>query len=492
MSLRIGSLFSGYGGLDLAVMDVFPGSSVAWHVEFDKAPAAVLAYHWPDVPNYGDVTAVDWCAVEPVDIITGGFPCQDLSHAGKRAGLRPGTRSGLWSHMAYAVSILKPRLVVIENVLGILSARADSDMEPCPFCLGDGSTAGLRALGAVCADLAEIGYDAQWTTVRAADAGAPHGRARVFIIASPADTDCFSGVGWDKRGEGRSESRSTQQGEPGRVGATSALDHLLPTPKASNNENRQSLDRYGPNLGMAVTDLLPTPSVADGMGGHLSRSGARSDELLLPGLVKTFSDKPLLPTPTSRDHKDSLDTRHGVTGAADLLPRAIGEMRDHATDWGPYAAAVARWEAVTGRPAPSPTEPGRTGPRLSPVFVEWMMGLPLGHVTDPAIGLSRTAALKCLGNGVVPAQAALALRLLLDIPCATAPEAAGLLPTPTPFQLGNSETPTQWLARRKDVVNRTGTHHGLPLPVAAVSIAEGKPILLSDPTASETEWGVGE
>ena len=89
--MKIGSLFSGVGGADLAVQSVFPGAHPAWFVEFDKHPSAVLARHWPDVPNYGDITAVDWAAVEPVDILTGGFPCQDLSVAGKRAGLRPGT-----------------------------------------------------------------------------------------------------------------------------------------------------------------------------------------------------------------------------------------------------------------------------------------------------------------------------------------------------------------------------------------------------------------
>jgi DNA (cytosine-5)-methyltransferase 1 len=100
--------------------------------------------------------------------------------------------------------------------------------------------------------------------------------------------------------------------------------------------------------------------------------------------------------------------------------------------WAAYAPAIARWEAVLGRPAPSPTEPGRDErPRLSPRFVEWMMGLPAGHVTDPAIGLTRAQQLKALGNGVVPQQAALALRMLLGVPTAQAllPTAQALLPT---------------------------------------------------------------
>jgi DNA (cytosine-5)-methyltransferase 1 len=184
--MKIGSLFSGYSGLDTAVANV-TGAEPAWFVEYNDAPSKILAAHYPDVPNYGDVTKVDWAAIEPVDILTGGFPCQDLSLAGKRAGLKDGTRSGLWSEFAKAIDVIKPRLVVIENVRGLLSATAHSDVEYCPWCMGDSgdSEPVLRALGAVLGDLADLGYDARWTGVRAADAGAPHNRFRVFITAYP-------------------------------------------------------------------------------------------------------------------------------------------------------------------------------------------------------------------------------------------------------------------------------------------------------------------
>lgn len=187
--MKIGSLFSGYGGLDLAVSAV-TGAEVVWHCEWDDAPSKILERNFPGVPNYRDVSKVDWSSVEPVDILTGGFPCQDLSLAGKRAGLRDGTRSGLWSEFALAIETLKPKLVVIENVRGLLSATAHSDVEPCPWCLGDESgEPALRALGAVLGDLADLGFDAEWVGVRAADAGAPHNRFRVFITAWPSDTD---------------------------------------------------------------------------------------------------------------------------------------------------------------------------------------------------------------------------------------------------------------------------------------------------------------
>ena len=186
---RIGSLFSGYGGLDLAVAEVFD-AEVAWHCEWEDAPSKILEAHWPDVPNYRDVTKVDFKAVEKVDILTGGFPCQDVSHAGKRAGMADGTRSGLWSEFRRAISDIRPGLVVIENVRGLLSAKAVGDVEQCAWCMGetgDGQPA-LRALGAVLGDLADIGYDARWAGIRAADAGAPHNRFRVFIVGYATHT----------------------------------------------------------------------------------------------------------------------------------------------------------------------------------------------------------------------------------------------------------------------------------------------------------------
>jgi DNA (cytosine-5)-methyltransferase 1 len=186
--MKIGSLFSGYGGLDLAVMNV-TGAELAWHCEWDDAPSKILEKRFPGVPNYRDVSKVDFTQVEPVDILTGGFPCQDLSLAGKRAGLKEGTRSGLWIEFARAIEEIRPRLVVIENVRGLLSASAHSDVEPCSWCMGNESgEPTLRALGAVAGSLAQLGYNCKWTGIRAADAGAPHNRFRVFIVAYPNDS----------------------------------------------------------------------------------------------------------------------------------------------------------------------------------------------------------------------------------------------------------------------------------------------------------------
>jgi DNA (cytosine-5)-methyltransferase 1 len=182
--MTLGSLCSGYGGLEMGVSQVWP-VRVAWVAEVDPGAMAILAHHWPDVPNLGDITAIDWRGVERVDVLCAGFPCQDVSLAGRGAGLRAGTRSGIWAHVADAIATLRPTYVFIENVKGLRHARADSDMEPCPVCMGDNDEPRMRALGAVLASLSNIGYDAEWDSVKASDVGAPHQRERVFILAWP-------------------------------------------------------------------------------------------------------------------------------------------------------------------------------------------------------------------------------------------------------------------------------------------------------------------
>lgn len=374
MTARIGSLFSGYGGLDMGVVSVLD-ADVAWHVEWDKAPSKILDYHWPDVPNYGDVTAVDWSAVEPVDILTGGFPCQDVSLAGRRAGMSEGTRSGLWSEFARAIDVLRPQLVVIENVRGLLSATANSDMEPCTWCVGEKSgEPTLRALGAVLGDLADLGYDASWCGLRAADVGAPHGRFRVFVLAQLADTS-----------SGRSGVQSGGTGSHEACGVGVRVAHrdsrLLPVENA--------------DLAAGGQRRVATPGQAKGgraradIGRRGGASAFHADCVGWDGRAEE-SERGIVRTATAGNQ----------TVVAD-------------TDWGQYAPAVRRWEATTSRIAPPPTVPdGREGNhRLSALFVEWMMGLNAGHVTDA--GLTRNEQLRALGNGVVPLQAAAAVRYLL-------------------------------------------------------------------------------
>lgn len=440
--MRYGELFAGYGGIGLALESIWPDARPAWFVEFDQAPSKVLAHHWPDVPNHGDITAVDWDQVEPVDVLTGGFPCQDLSHAGKRLGLRPGTRSGLWEHMAYAIDQLRPRMVVIENVRGLLSAGAHSDLERDCWCVGDDREPALRALGAVLGDLADLGYDAEWVGVRAADAGAPHGRFRVFVVAHPAHAD---DAGLEGPGDGAALARR------------GAADGLAAEGDRASGGPRRSMN------------LLPTPKASDGPNGGPGMRNGRGDADALPGVVA------LLPTPVAMDAAGARNST--ANRSPDAKPANIGDTLSdvaYRADFGPYAAAVARWEAVLGRPAPPPTEPGRDGrPRLSPRFVEWMMGLPTGWVTDPDIGLTRAQQLKALGNGVVPQQAELALRMLLGLSSPLwSPPSSPLLATPRVGGMANG--PSQSEIDAGDPKTRLEVQVAL-LPTPAVNdMGEGK------------------
>ena len=169
--LKVLDLFSGIGGFSLGLERTGGFETVAF-CEIEEFPRRVLAKHWPEVPCYHDVTTLTADILErdgiSVDVITGGFPCQDLSVAGKRSGMGEGTRSGLWSEIDRLIGELRPQYVIVENVANLLSGPSEKR----------GGWFG-RVLG----DLAERGYDAEWENIPASAVGAPHRRERVWIIA---------------------------------------------------------------------------------------------------------------------------------------------------------------------------------------------------------------------------------------------------------------------------------------------------------------------
>jgi gp69 len=142
MTIKLGEICAGYGGLGLG-LGLLADVDTRWVADVDAGPSRILARHWPDAPNLGDITRIDWATVEPVDVIAGGTPCQDLSNAGHRAGMRPGTRSEIWEAMAHAIKEIAPNVVVWENVSGARSAAAYSRLEPGPGRLGGGGQTDL-------------------------------------------------------------------------------------------------------------------------------------------------------------------------------------------------------------------------------------------------------------------------------------------------------------------------------------------------------------
>ena len=165
--LTVLDLFSGIGGFSLGLERTGGFRTVAF-CEIEPYCRAVLRRHWPDVPIFDDVRQLDSLMLDddshslPVDVICGGFPCQDISYAGDGAGLA-GERSGLWSEFARLIGELRPRYAIVENVAALLN----------------------RGIDTILGDLARIGYDAEWSVVSACSMGAPHVRRRVFIVAYP-------------------------------------------------------------------------------------------------------------------------------------------------------------------------------------------------------------------------------------------------------------------------------------------------------------------
>lgn len=311
----LGSLCTGYGGLDLGVLAAFGGGRIAWCADLDPQVQQVLAARMPGVPNLGDLRLIDWNAVAPVDVLAVGFPCQEISAAGQRKGIEEGTRSGVWIDVVAGIRVLRPQFVVVENVAALRWRNG-----------------GLhRVLG----DLAAAGYDAVWRSVRASDVGAPHRRERVFLLAWSAASDT---TGTRRRQPRCRRSRSA------------------PCPRSPGESARRRQ--------------------RDACSGPASAALQAQVDAVIQG---SSSGTP----PPSR------------------------------TNWRVYSDVIARWERSTGRATPHPTIPGtQGGPVLSPAFVEHLMGLPAGWLTD--VPLLRVDHLRILGNGVVPHQAAHAVTMLLD------------------------------------------------------------------------------
>jgi DNA (cytosine-5)-methyltransferase 1 len=159
--VRVGSLFSGIGGLELGLE--WAGMHTVWQVERDPYAQKVLAKHWPEVPRYDDIRQFNAANAAGVDLVCGGFPCQPHSLAGSRGA--SSDKRDLWGEMRRVICEAKPRWIVAENVPGLLSSEAG------------------RYFGRVLRDLAEGGYDASWFVLPAGDIGAPHYRERLFIVA---------------------------------------------------------------------------------------------------------------------------------------------------------------------------------------------------------------------------------------------------------------------------------------------------------------------
>jgi len=319
--LKIGSLCTGYGGLDMAVEAYF-GAETIWVSEFDKHASKVIEARI-NKPNLGNLKIINWAEIEPIDILTAGYPCQPFSQAGLRKGAQD--ERHLWPYIKEAVSILRPQYVILENVRG-------------HFGLG---------FREVLSDLASIGYDARWTLIRASEVGAPHRRERLFILAYPNSTR------WP-----RTKPSDIQTAKPW---DSSRINHV---PIANTNSDTRAKSRR--TCGELSTESTGLQRGQD--KGQAGREPRRSVEII-----------------------SDTDNRRGIGSMSRLQKRYDPRGSMHLQE------------------VPPALDQGR----LNVKFVEYMMGLPDGWVSD--VDLPRSQKLKILGNGVVPQQAYKALELLHNV-----------------------------------------------------------------------------
>lgn len=305
-----------------------------------------MTHHYPDVPNLGDFRGTDWTTVEQVDILCGGFPCQPVSGAGARKGVDD--ERWLFDDIMEEVGrmVARPGLLVFENVLGLLSAN------------------GGEAMARVVQGLAQAGYVGRYGVLRASSVGAPHQRARVFIVAA------------DTHGAARAQRHlRAEAGRPVQLGDDAERPGLREPPADTTD---LGLERDG--------------GARDGGAGSADGGG---------------------PAPT-HPHGAGLEGREAGIERGGERPAGESDLETAPRlDWGAYGPAIRRWELILGREAPAPTD---AKGRLEPRFVEWLMAFPDGWVTggvNHKHHLSRTTKLKMLGNAVVTPQAEVAIRSLL-------------------------------------------------------------------------------
>lgn len=360
-----GSLYSGYGGLGMALRAVsgLPVRTL-WHCDPDPDCDATLAKHHPGVPNLGDDDSPYMATVERPDVLTLGPPCQPVSAAGM--GLGADDPRWRWPYAHAVLLALRPPVLFFENVANLAAGRQ------LPLWLG------------ILADMRAAGYQVAWIIIGACAVGAPHHRHRLFAVGRLRDnpgpavrvgTKAFCGTRIPLL-----PSPVARDGDPGQRGEGSAEYWA---------RRRFERPTEGIPLGAAVRLLMPTPRTNETTG-----VGIRGDHGL--NLRTAVS---LLPTPRASDAKNGGPNQGIASGDVALSSAVIGRR------YGRYAPAVERWEGILGRPAPEPVEPTARGGgyRLAPALPEWMMGLPDGYLTGH---LARPAALRLAGNGVCPQQAA--------------------------------------------------------------------------------------
>jgi len=391
VSLTVGSLFSGIGGLDLGLERA--GMKVIWQSEIDPYASRVLAKHWPEVPNHGNIKDIRWGDVVSPDVICGGYPCQPFSTAGKRQGTDDPRH--LWPWVREAISELRPRYAILENVRGHVS-------------LG---------LSTVLGEMASIGYDAEWQIVSAASVGAPHRRDRVIIVAYPTGEGLERPIGSliERRGNRLANGGTESPDAIGQLANTDNSGHLHRQPQIFTAENW--LNALG-LIGASGTDVANTdsgntpdgrqreaiPSQDTSRGDDRSRSGSDIREVSVGSTRETASNV--------------ADTNNSRSGTSERRTNAIWSHKEQGweNESQPWVSGCGTDVADTdSTPRQQQQKRQVSEPnigRRSGVGQWWAVEPNVGRV---AYGVpNRVDRLKGLGNAVVPQVAELVGRMVME------------------------------------------------------------------------------
>lgn len=366
--LTVGSLFSGIGGIEIGFER--EGFRTIWFVERDEYAAAVLRKHWPETPIYGDITTLDFGTVQCPDVLTGGFPCQDISNAGKRAGI-DGSRSSLWKHYLRAIGELRPRYAVIENVAALTQ----------------------RGLDVVLADLAQVGYDAEWYNLSASAAGAPHRRERIFIICYPNDDGLASAEergGTAKGGDGREagKEQTCESARPGEQCSELADSDGERGQERANEEDREHGEPALPDAGSRGEDVANT---CDRNAQQGDAPPQRSCERIIERGEAEDSGI------NCRQSICGGVEGRGSYGSGEFQGQQVQDVADTESK---------RWPVSRGRSRKTPASAGFANSDW------WAVEPSLGRV---AHGIpNRVDRIKCLGNAVVPQVAQVVARAIRE------------------------------------------------------------------------------
>jgi len=413
-------LCAGIGGLALST-EFVTGAKTTLVAEVHPEACKIMAKRFPNARNLGDAKKIDWEQYRgKTQVVSAGFPCQDISQAGTREGIK-GMRSGLWFDIATGLWIMRPEHVFLENVAAIRT----------------------RGLYAVLGSLHEMKYNAWWGILGADDVGACHIRKRWFCYAEPSrharrsPTTIYGTYDPDTH-----TWRTPQHDE---IGDSKSCKHLFT--KWGSMRDGELSELEAPANATRDAPSLPTVRAADGGRGPTLKSTVHqgSDDLVTV-LTKLFRRNPsvyeehpewlgakptiYLKTPTAylgssgaAQHPDQRKAgKHGPTLDDEVCFLLNVRPEDEAGDgpfspaewWNEFLPAVRRWECLSQSAAPIPVIRGpRGGVKVNPRFVEWMMGLPEGWATEVE-GVSLGEQISRIGNGVMPLQSVTSFVLLLQ------------------------------------------------------------------------------